>query len=237
MNPEKPKPNGSHQIQRMLPRHFKMVDLHVAGLTNRAVAEILGCTPTSVGMILRSPIVKKEVERRIAEERDSPNGTIVQEIEAADNRARRIIEDNAPLAAQTMVDLMDSEDDSVKFRSSGSILDRAIGRPDSQNAGDGLQLKIEISAPDAQLLMIALKESKETPSNGQVNESATDGQDADSTPDEQGDVHQTPQCSTGVGHRQTQAQAPQAGREVKLVTNLSQLGNSSTDDPESTSAL
>ena len=233
MSPETP-PNGrKQQIQRMLPRHFKMVDLHVAGLTNRAIAEILGCTPTSVSIVLRSPIVKKEVQIRLYESRDNPKGTIHQEIEAADDRARNLIVESAPNAAAVLVDLLDADDDSVKLRASGSILDRAIGKPESQNASGEAQLRIEINSKDATLIMIALKESKESP-DAEVSQSTADGHDAHSSDlSEQGEVHQTPNLSAGVGHREAEAQAPTSRRQidgVKLVTNLAQL-NGGKDTP------
>ncbi len=234
ISPDSP-PNGrKQQIQRMLPRHFKMADLHVAGLTNRSIAEVLGCTPASVGIVLRSPIVKKEIQVRLAASRENPNGTIHQEIEAADNRARNLILENAPKAAATLVELLDCDDASVQLRASGSILDRAIGKPESEHAAGEATLRIEIDSKDATLIMIALKESKESPSDGQVHEPTADRQDANSSDlPEQADVHQTPQHGAGFGHRQAQAQAPQAGRtlsQVKIVKNLSQL-NGGKDTP------
>ncbi len=219
-------PGRKQQIQRMLPRHFKMVDLHVSGLTNRGVAEILGCTATSVSIVLRSPIVKKEIQRRLGESRNNPNGTIHQEIEAADDRARSIIVDAAPSAAATMVSLMDSDDASVQLRASSSILDRAIGKPESEHAAGEAVLKIEIAPQDATLIMIALRESKEIPPDGQINESTADRQDADpSIISDEEQVHQTSELSAGIGHREAQAQAPEIRRldQVKLVKNLSQL--------------
>jgi len=224
ISPDSP-PNGrKQQIHRMLPRHFKMADLHVAGLNNKAIAEVLGCTSASVGIVLRSPIVKKEIQERLAVSRENPNGTIHQEIEAADNRARSLILENAPKAAATLVELLDCDDASVQLRASGSILDRAIGKPESEHAAGEATLRIEIDSKDATLIMIALKESKEIPYDGQVNESTADRQDADSSDlSEQVNVHQTPVSSTGVGHRPSEAQAPEAGRtlsQVKIVKNL-----------------
>lgn len=206
-----------------------MVDLHVSGLTNRAIAEIIDCTPTSVGIVLRSPMVKKEIQQRLGEARNNPNGTIHQEIEAADNRARKIIENNAPRAANTMVELLDSEDSSVQLRASTSILDRAIGKPESENASKEALLRIEIAPKDATLIMIALKECKEIPFDGQANESTANGQDADpSNLTQQVNVHQEALSGPRLGHRQTKTQTSTTGREVtriglskvKLVKNL-----------------
>jgi len=230
-NPPKPSStqNGGtrYQIQRMLPRHFKMVELHIAGLSNRAIAQAVECSAVSVGIVLNSPIVRKEVQQRLVESRNNPNGTISQEIEAYESRVRGILEDGAELAAETIIDLTgSSDDDSIKLRASTTILDRVIGKVEPQHSPDGPQLKIEIDAKQATLIMVALnesKETKETPQDAQANESTADSSNADSSSGEQEDVHQAPIGSSGLGHRPTEAQAPTSGREVKLVKPVKNL--------------
>lgn len=190
----------------------------MAGLTNVAISEVLKCTHQTVGIVLRSPMVKREIQRQL----DSENGSLAQEVEAHESKARSILEKNSGKAADTQVDLLDSDDDSVRLRASGSILDRVLGKPESPNASEGAQVRIEIKTQDAQLLVLALRESKEISSHAQDSESATNGQTADTAGNEQGDVCETPQLSTGIRHRETETQAPEVRLNVKPVPNLSQ---------------
>lgn len=208
--------NGKHQLQRLLPRHFRMVELHLAGLKNIAIAETLGCTAQSVGIVLRSPIVQKEIQSKM---KDQSHGNISDTTEAYDAKVSGILEKSSVRAAHTLDELMQhSDDDSIKLRASTSILDRAIGKPDSKNAGDGVQLKIEIDAKHATLLMLALTESKES-SNAKDRQSAADRQDADPSQIVRSELREETEQRPRIGYRKAQTQAANAGR--KVVTNLS----------------
>lgn len=186
---------AQHQIQRLLPRHFKMINYHVAGMTNRQIADMLGVTEQSVGIVLRSPMALAEVQRQL---KARNNGEVTDEAEAYASKARITLQQNSEKAAQTQVELLDSDDDSVRLRASGSILDRVLGRQDA-NASDGPHVKVEISAKYAQLLVTALNESKtlKEPVNGKADESAADGQDALSSEKGEVDVHQASVECTG----------------------------------------
>jgi hypothetical protein len=183
-----------------------MLELKLAGLTDRAIAEMVDCTPQSVSIVSRSPLFKAELNRRL-KERNSDG--VVEEVEAGIGKARLILEQNSAKAAETQVELLDCEDDSVRLRSAGSILDRALGKPESQQASGGAQVNVQITGKDAQVIVTALHESKEI-TNGQVRqqvESTADGSSADPSENGQGDVHQTPLLGPGVGHRSPEAQA------------------------------
>lgn len=178
---------SGYEIKRMLPRHFKMLELRLAGLSNRAIAEMLGCSAQSVGIVVRSPLFQAEYNRRLDQQNTS---AAIEERDAFASKTRSILEQNAEKAANTQVDLMDSEDDSVRLRASGSILDRVLGK-DGPTAS-GPQLKIEINAQDAKLLVTALNESKELQHGGYSQENAAaDCSAAGPSEDGQRDVHQT----------------------------------------------
>lgn len=241
INPEKPpkapKPQkleggdggGNYHVQRMLPRHFRMLDLKVAGLTNRAIAEMLGCTEQSVGIVSRSPLFKAELNRRLKERNED---AVVAEAESFASKARITLEENAGLAATTQVELLDSEDDSVRLRSAGSILDRVLGKPEGGDASGGAQVNIQINAPDAQLLITALNESKEI-QHGRRQEPAADSSATDTSENGQRDVHQKNLLGSGLGHREAEAQAPEVTltgeTEPEIVP---ESETSSTADPE-----
>lgn len=228
------KGGGNYQIKRMMPRHFRMIDLHVAGLSNVDIAKTLECTPQSVGIVLRSPIVRKEIQRQLSIKSD---GSIEQDLDAFASRALAALEESSEKAANTQIDLLESDDDSVKLRASSSILDRVLGKPEPQHASEGAHIKIEINTQDAQLLMVALQESKEISSHAKDTQPTADGQDASRSVPGQGNVHQASIPGAGVGHRQAEAQDSEVEIKKLKLLSQSQLGNSSTVDPEGNSTL
>jgi len=199
---------AAHEIQRLLPRHFKIMDLMLAGIKQVTIASMLGVTAQMVNIVVRSPIFIKEFQRKLVEQNKQSGNHMQNEMESFAGKARSIIDCNSEKAALTQVDLLDAEDDSVRLRASASILDRALGKIETATTASSTSVKVEIHAKDAQLLMVALTESKEI-FNAQGNESAANGQDASTPEDGERDVYQASLSSAGVGHRSTEAQAPQ----------------------------
>jgi hypothetical protein len=166
-----------YQIQRLLPRHFKMLDLKLEGIPNREIAKILDCSEGNVHTVTRSPLFLRELNERMKKRNDD---AVHHETEAHLGKVRSILEQNAEKAANTQVDLLDSEDDGVRLRSSNSIMDRVLGRTDVV-ATAGTSINVQINAEKAQLLNVALQESLEINalpqkefSNAENAESATD---------------------------------------------------------------
>lgn len=188
---------GNYHIQRLLPRHYRILELRLAGLSNKAIAATVGCTPQSVSIVIRSPMFQAEYNRKLSTQTE---GAVAAEVDAFASRARSTLQQNAERAAQTQVELLDSEDDSVKLRSSSSILDRVLGKVEGSQASDGPSIKVEIQTKDAQLLILALNESKEI-SNAQRHteeDAESDGSPASSSEDPTGDVYQDPGSSSGL---------------------------------------
>jgi len=142
------------EIQRMLPRHHKMVDFALAGLSNKAIAEELGMTREAVGLVLNSPIVQDELARRRERKNKSLEEAITLDVAAAKTKLER-----ASLEAATKVEsLISSEDESIALKASNSVLDRVFGRAlgeDGSKTGT-----ITINTDQVQLLVTAMKESK-----------------------------------------------------------------------------
>lgn len=222
---ETTKHTGTHQIQRLLPRHFKMLELTLAGMSQVAIAEMIGCTRQSVGIVQRSPIFRKELQQRQVDmNTESVKDVVIKFTE----QAQLVLDNNSRRAAECQVDLLDADDDSVRLRASASILDRALGKPEGSNSATGPTIKVEIQANVAQLLMTALSESKEIYHDSKAAK-VTDGQESDNLSDGpengQTDVHQAPELSAGVGHRPSEAQAP-----LKESPNDGQVHSSKRDD-------
>ena len=141
----------AHEIQRLQARHYKMMDLHLAGMDTKAIAEVMGKSAVGVGQVINSPIFQAEVSRRRASgERAHDEGLAHVAV-----RAKQVIEDNAENAAQKVVDLMDDEDSSIQFKSATHILDRVFGRGDKEDKRPTILIE-----GDALLnLQVAIRES------------------------------------------------------------------------------
>lgn len=186
------------EIQRILPRHFKMLELKLAGMSHAAIARTLGCTEQNVYIVTRSPLFIGEFNRRMKEQ----NNTDIQDHqEAFANNARRVLEEASESAAEKQVQLLESEDDSISLRASGSILDRVLGKSDIQSA-EAANPTVVINAEHAELLVLALKESN----HGTGQEPGSNGSSTECSETRQGDVHQTSEVGSRFGHRKTETQ-------------------------------
>jgi hypothetical protein len=51
---------GAIPIQRLLPRHNKIMDLYLAGHDTKVIAEAVGSTTASVSLCIKSPLFQHE---------------------------------------------------------------------------------------------------------------------------------------------------------------------------------
>jgi predicted transcriptional regulator len=58
--------HGLHVPKSLAGDHKFMVEMHIAGFTNKEIAEQLGCTPTTVSHVILSPLGQEFIARRIA---------------------------------------------------------------------------------------------------------------------------------------------------------------------------
>ena len=223
--------NGPHEIKRLLPRHFKMLELKLAGLGNKEIAEALGVTPQNVYAVSRSPIFNAEYQRQLeAQNTDS----LRQVVTDTEEKVKQILLDNAESAATTQATLLDSPDESVRLRASNSILDRVIGKPQDKSGQPGMGVSINIETEQANLLVTALKES----SNGRKI-SIPDQKAARTSEDEQGDVYQAPGEGSCDGPVQAQEQAQgavTASRFLAVPSHLQPDGLATAPQPDMESA-
>ena len=133
-----------HELQRLQARHQKILDLSLDGFSRTQIAELVGMSPTSVGLILRAPLFQEEYSRR-KEAQDAQDG---EDRSVHRIRARDTLESASQLAAQKHVELLDSQDESIQLRSAKEILDRAWGKesegkPSITVSADQINLLIE----------------------------------------------------------------------------------------------
>jgi len=189
----------AYEIQRLLPRHFRMLDLKVAGYNNTQIAKLLDVSVVGVTTVCRSPLFTAELNRRM---KDRNENAPAEERDAFLGKARSILSENAPKAATVAVDLMDSDDDSVRLRASGSILDRVLGKPDTKTDVQSSAPTVVINSEVANLLVLALKEVNPNASEKPV----PNGETTDRSENQQGDVCETVPTCAWIGHRETETQ-------------------------------
>lgn len=102
-----------YAIQTMWDTHREILRLAVTGMRQVDIADTLGITPVMVSYTLNSPIAKREIE----------NLRAVRDLDAIDVAKR--IQDIAPIALQTLEDLLCQGTDVIKFRTATDLLDRA----------------------------------------------------------------------------------------------------------------
>jgi len=157
-----------HKVQRMLPRHFQILDMVMAGHSNEVIAKTIEVHRDTVGYITRSPLFQAELARRRKE--DNTEEILGMDRDAIIGKARSILEQSVEAAAEKHVELLDTEDPALQMRAASQILDRVFGKAEEKS----VRPVVSLSAENVQLLIIAMKESP----NAQDGKLSTNGQAA-----------------------------------------------------------
>lgn len=138
-----------HQLQKLIPRHFKILDLYLEGMSQVDIAKEVGMHQANIGLVVRSPVFQNELAlRRSLREKDEKELRQTGLVQA-----KGVLEGAAFRAAETQVGLLESEDDRIKLASSNSILDRVFG--DEKGP-----VGVVINTETVQLLSLAVQESR-----------------------------------------------------------------------------
>lgn len=164
--------NGHAPIKRLLPRHFQMLDMYVAGMSQVDIAEKLGVSAQLVNIVIRSPLFQMEAQKRTVQIETNLGDRMAEEELAYAGKARSIIEQAAPKAARIVEEMMSDEtvDAPTRLRAASSLLDRALGKAD---APAGNVTNVQINGDIANLLITALQESDSHEANLPTNREAT----------------------------------------------------------------
>ena len=154
---------GRNELQRLLPRHYKILQLALAGHSNATIAKTLDMTSRSVSIIVQCPLFQGELKRK--RENTDEADILRLDRDAHLGKVRSFMEQEAGTAAETIVGLMASDDQNLQLRSAKEILDRVFGKSDSKKDGTNGVINISISGDQTALLVLALKES---PNGNQV---------------------------------------------------------------------
>lgn len=139
-------------IQRMLPRHYRIVELALDGMGVKEIAGVMGMTPVGVGLILKSEIVQGEMaRRRVGLERKQDDVRVCHV-----DMARSTLERSSLRAAEKLDEQVDHVDPRVAQGACDKILSMVMGKRDE--AGQrGITV---INAEQLNVLMCALGESR-----------------------------------------------------------------------------
>jgi len=102
-----------YAIQTIWDAHREILRLAVTGMKSVDIAAALNVTPVMVSYTLNSPIAKRELE----------NLRAARDLDAVDVAKR--IQEIAPVALQTLEELLCNGNETTKFRTATDLLDRA----------------------------------------------------------------------------------------------------------------
>lgn len=143
----------SERVRRLLPRHFKIIDLAIAGHDVKAIAQTVGMSSAAIGKILSSPLVQMEISRKRSQSSESE--ILTMDREATLGKARSLLEQASEYAALKHVELLEAPNHSIQLRAADKILERVFGK----SSDDRRSLVVNITAEQGALLNLALKES------------------------------------------------------------------------------
>ncbi|MFA6691983.1 MAG: hypothetical protein WCR98_08390 [Saccharofermentanales bacterium] len=113
-------------IQRLLPRHYQIIELYVSGLyTHQQIADIVGMKSRhGVTCIINSPAAQDLIAKKRASISANRDNMIAQrEVDVLD-RAKRALEVASEDASRVLVEGLLDEDPRIRNKSANDILDR-----------------------------------------------------------------------------------------------------------------
>jgi len=149
-------------VQKLTPRHYKILDYCVAGLTTQQIAAKLCMTRTQVGIVISSPSFQHQFGLRRAQLEE-----IQADVEVAHiDEVRDTLQKSAKDAADKLINCMSSDNENIKLKSATEILDRTGYPKEQKMSGDaGNKTQIIVSKLD----MLNLTESLKLDSSAIIN--------------------------------------------------------------------
>lgn len=107
-------------IQQLNPRHYKILEFVLTGLTNKQIAERLDVSPQMISIVINSPSFQHEVALR----REKLDAMKNQRIVESDMEVVDAIKEGTRAAVKTLISSINSTDENIAIRASVEILDR-----------------------------------------------------------------------------------------------------------------
>ncbi len=113
--------SGYGVVQRMNPRHFKILECILRGMTDKQIGEKLEMVARSIGLIRNSPQFQHELAMRKVKIDELVNINIANEVD----EVAKALKEAGLRAAQKLIGCLDSGDANILLKASSDILDRA----------------------------------------------------------------------------------------------------------------
>lgn len=146
--------NPPSELQRLMPRHYEIINLSLAGYGPKEIAQALEMTPQAITLITKSAIFQHEISRRRANQEEK----VDDQLASVPALAKQILENASVEAAMVHVENLGSTNDKTRHSAAEAILTRsAVGESkDAQTTPN-----VTISVESMNLIVLALKESEE----------------------------------------------------------------------------
>lgn len=141
---------SQNELQRLLPSHYQIVELCLAGYGTKEIAQVVGQTPQNISLVTKSPMFQDELARR----RMNVEKKVDQEMASTLGKAKAILENAAEQAAATHVNGLHSNDEKIRHSSAEAILNRTMGKGEESR-----QPTVVINVESLNVLQTALMES------------------------------------------------------------------------------
>ena len=141
------------QIQLMTPRHFKILDYVLEGLTTSTIAKNLNMSYSQVQIVIRSQLFQHQlsIRRHQYEEKQAENAA-----NAIDD-VKEALQQSALSAANKLILGIDSINENIALKSATEILDRTGYPKEQKMSGSETNTQIIINAADFSILNESLK--------------------------------------------------------------------------------
>ncbi len=142
-------------LQKLNPRHFKIIELRLRGKTNIEIADELNMHANAVSIIIHSPNFQREYAMQSELLAEKKLDSIAREHENVQTTVEQKLKEATLKAVDTLTKRLDSEDESISMRASESILDRG-GHGKRITTENVETLNITLSNKDAKRIADAL---------------------------------------------------------------------------------
>ena len=157
---------ASQSVTKLTPRHYKILDYCIAGLTAKQIAKELSMTPAHVSIIVNSPSFQHQFALRRSALED-----VQLEHEASHiDDVKNTLQEGAIAAAQKLVGSISSKNEGIALKSATEILDRTGYPKELKSSGESSGTTVIINNADFKILKTSLQmlENKESQSSSSV---------------------------------------------------------------------
>lgn len=146
--------SGSYSVvQRLLPRHHRIIDLHLQGLSAKDIAQETGLKKRQVLNIINSPVFQSQLSLRRSKIEDQVEETILK----AQDDVLETLKKNTLSAVNRLVEISGSDNEAVARQAANDILDRG-GYPKTSRQENDVSQTLILEDKQAQVIAEALKE-------------------------------------------------------------------------------